>query len=440
MCSVIPKKIVPIINAIRTAGGHPFLVGGAVRDALITPQKLVKDFDFEVYHISIDRLIQTLSRFGTVETVGRSFGVIKLFMTKELNLDFALPRRESKIGRGHRGFVVSPDPDMPKREACARRDFTINAMLMDPTNGTILDYHGGRDDLENRILRHTSDHFDEDPLRPLRGMQFAARFDLTIHATTLERCRSLASEALGLAPERIFGEWEKWALYARLPSRGVESIAAMGWDQLFGDLTAKRHTGSSPGSDSPWLEILAAVDRAAILADSDTLCRQDRILLLFGALCHTLSEIAASRFLERIGTPLHLSSRLKRLLTALRQYPSKGILNTSDTLRLAVRLKPERIRDWLRLLSCTAKAPTAPEMRHLLEKAERLGVADAPPAPLVTGKSLMKKGVAPGPKMGEILKHAFDAQLSCRFRTPIEADNWLDAYLSTKYGPKSRKT
>ena len=114
---------------------------------------------------------------GEVIAVGRAFGVLRV---KGIDCDFSVPRRDSKTGRGHRGFLVESDPNLSMVEAASRRDFTINAVMMDPLTGEVMDPFGGLRDLRGGILRHTSDKFAEDPLRVLRGMQLAARFDLDV--------------------------------------------------------------------------------------------------------------------------------------------------------------------------------------------------------------------------------------------------------------------
>ncbi|HEX9439454.1 MAG TPA: polynucleotide adenylyltransferase, partial [Roseiflexaceae bacterium] len=198
------EQLQPILSAIESAGGLPLIVGGAVRDQLLG--YALKDIDIEVYRLSIEQLAEVLTPFGRLDAVGRSFGILKLRLPGGREFDFALPRRESKIGAGHRGFLAAPDPTMTPREAAARRDFTINAMALTPA-GEILDFFGGQADLHARILRHTTAAFAEDPLRVLRGMQFAARFDMRLAPETAALCRALLAEAPTLAIERIWGEW-----------------------------------------------------------------------------------------------------------------------------------------------------------------------------------------------------------------------------------------
>ena len=200
-----------IASAARDAGGRALVVGGWPRDRLMGRD--AKDIDLEVYGIAADRLRQLLERFGRVESVGESFQVYKVG-----GLDVSLPRRESKSGRGHRGFDVAGDPAMSVDEAARRRDFTINAIAWDPLTNEYLDPFHGRADLERRLLRAVDPKtFGDDSLRVLRAVQFAARFEFALDESTRDLCRAIALD--DLPAERIWSEIEK-LLFARRPSIG----------------------------------------------------------------------------------------------------------------------------------------------------------------------------------------------------------------------------
>ncbi|MBN1854502.1 MAG: CCA tRNA nucleotidyltransferase, partial [Pirellulales bacterium] len=163
-------KAKTIADRLRAAGAtHCQLVGGCVRDHLLG--KMPKDIDIEVFGLRYDQIADALNHDFRVDVVGQSFGVIKI----DNEIDISLPRSESKCGVGHTGFMVTVDPMMTPRDAAARRDFTINSLAMD-FDGQIFDFFGGQEDLNRKILRATTAAFQEDPLRVLRGMQFAARF------------------------------------------------------------------------------------------------------------------------------------------------------------------------------------------------------------------------------------------------------------------------
>lgn len=228
-----------ILDAIEASGGTAHYVGGAVRDAFFGFKP--KDIDIEVFGIEADCLATLLRPFGRVDAVGASFGVLKFTGRDEggerVDADFSLPRSESKAGRGHRGFMVTPDAAMSARDAAARRDFTINALYA-TRDGHVVDHFGGADDLRARVLRHTSPAFADDPLRVLRGMQFAARFDMTMADETVALCRSLRGEYDTLSKERIWGEWEKWARKGVVPSRGLNVLYRTGWIRLYPEIAA----------------------------------------------------------------------------------------------------------------------------------------------------------------------------------------------------------
>src|SRR5258705_3719401 len=164
-----------------------YLVGGCVRDALLgLPQK---DFDIEVFGVSYDQLASALARRGRTDLVGKSFGGVKLTTGNGALFDFTVPRRDSKIAPGHKGFEISFDPNIEPRDAAARRDFTINALMYDPRTNQVLDFFHGAEDLRTKTLRHTTEAFVEDPLRVLRGLQFAGpvRLKAATETTTLSR-------------------------------------------------------------------------------------------------------------------------------------------------------------------------------------------------------------------------------------------------------------
>ena len=207
----LPPVLRTIAKRIAELGGTTYLAGGPVRDHHLgrTP----KDFDLEVHGLPEDLLARTLAEFGKVNAVGRSFGVYKLTVDGE-ELDVALPRRDSKVGPGHRGIQVAGDPWMGTTEACRRRDLTINAMLYDVLSAETIDPFCGQDDLENKLLRHVdAATFVEDPLRALRVVQFAARLEFQVSPELKLLCRETA---LGELPADLTGAMEALAAVAGL--------------------------------------------------------------------------------------------------------------------------------------------------------------------------------------------------------------------------------
>ncbi|HMP38746.1 MAG TPA: polynucleotide adenylyltransferase, partial [Roseiflexaceae bacterium] len=183
------------------------------------------DIDLEVYGIEPAPLRELLERHGHVEAVGRAFAVLKVRRADGSFVDIALPRAESSSGR--RG-VVGGMPDMLPRDAAARRDFSCNALAL-TADGELLDFYGGVADLHAGVLRHVSPAFADDPLRVLRAMRLAARFNMQLAPATAEFCRTLVPRAAELPLERIWGEWRQWSERGAYPAAGLRVLAASGW-------------------------------------------------------------------------------------------------------------------------------------------------------------------------------------------------------------------
>ena len=192
-----------IIDEIFNAGGTVYYVGGCVRDEFLNKES--KDIDLEIHNIEPIKLKEILSKFGQVEEVGASFGIL---MIKGLDIDFAMPRRERIIGNTHTSFEIEVDPYLGTYEASRRRDFTFNALMKNCKTGEIIDHFGGIEDIKNKVIRHVDDkRFIEDPLRVLRACQFASRFSFNISEATKNLCSKI--DIRTLPKKRIFDEFEK---------------------------------------------------------------------------------------------------------------------------------------------------------------------------------------------------------------------------------------
>lgn len=441
--------IQPILAAITHAGGRPHVVGGAVRDILRGLP--AKDIDIEVYGLPIDRLAELLAGFGRVDAVGRSFGILKLRLPGGHELDVSLPRRENKVGAGHRGFLAAPDPSMTPHEAAARRDFTFNAMAITPA-GELLDFFGGVADLEAGIIRHTTAAFAEDPLRVLRAMQFAARLDMRLAPETAALCRALLPEAPHLALERVWGEWQKWAYASTRPSAGLRVLAETGWLACYPELQALVDCPQDPvyhPEGHVFTHTGHVCDAAATIAERVGLAGPERALLLLSALCHDLGKPATTEIhadgrvrspghaqaglapttalLRRIGCPRALSEPVLPLVAE--HMAHHGMAPSPRAVRrLAVRLAPATLTQWERLLEADyggrpPRPPSAPG-RPVLELAHQIGVAHGRPEPIVQGRHLLGLGLQPGPQLGALLKRAYQAQIDGAFTTVEEALAW----------------
>ena len=221
----LPDSLIIILEAIIKKNAVPVLVGGIVRDGFLNKES--KDYDIEVYNLnSLSQLEEILKEFGTVNLVGKSFGILKLNIDN-IEIDFSFPRVENKTSLGHTGFDVIIDGKLDFKEASKRRDFTINAIGYDFKNKIFIDPFDGINDINNKTLKHIDDKtFIEDPLRVYRAVQFCARFDLELDINTKSLCKKIVSsdEFNTLSKERIFEEYKKLLLKSHKPSIGLKLI------------------------------------------------------------------------------------------------------------------------------------------------------------------------------------------------------------------------
>ncbi len=439
-----PLVIRELAQAVRDAGGRALIVGGWVRDALLANGAPVgSDVDIEVFGVEQDRLAPLLAPFGRVEAVGASFPVYKLRVPdKDVDdIDVALPRRESKSGRGHKGFEVRGDPSMSLEDAARRRDFTINAISWDPLTGTYEDPFDGRGDLTRRLLRVVDPAtFGDDSLRVLRAIQFAARFDLTLDDQTREICRS--SPLDDLPPERIWGEIEKLLLKATRPSIGFALALDLGViDRVLPEMRplvgCEQEPEWHPEGDV-WTHTLMVIDQAR-QANGD-LARPQLITVMLGAVCHDLGKPATTAFVDgRIRSLDHEQAGVEpteSLLDRLNVHSIDGFDVREQVIGLvAQHLKPgmfhkaQNVGDGafrrlaqkvnLELLARVARADCrgrtgsfdCSAMDWFIERARALGVEHQPPPPFLLGRHLLELGLTPGPRVGEVLKQVYEKQL-----------------------------
>jgi len=444
MTPPFPEPAVALATEVRAAGGRALIVGGWVRDDLLGRHS--KDLDIEVFGLDAATLRRIVESFGRVDVVGESFTVFKIGM-----MDVSLPRRESKTGRGHRGFTVEGDPLLPHDEAARRRDFTINAMSRDPLTGELIDPFGGRQDLGNRILRMVDARtFGEDSLRVLRAVQFAARFDLTIEAATADLCRRIPLD--DLPSERIWGEIEKLLLQADRPSIGLR----LAWDiavvhRLLPELVPLASCPQDPEwhpEGDVWTHTLMVVDQARMrILDLD---RGPAVAVMMAAVCHDIAKPETTAVIDgRIRSPGHEPAGVEpttRILDRLNLHSLDGFdVRTAVLGMVAHHLKPaafhkaptpvsdgafRRLAQKVNLellvrlahADCNGRLGTfdCSAIDWFLDRARSLGVEHAPPDPLVRGRHLIALGVAPGPGMGAILKTLYERQLDGEIRTVDE--------------------
>ena len=435
------EAVQTVAGLVRRAGGRALLVGGCVRDGLLGGEP--KDFDMECFGISAKDLKAALASKFDLDLVGASFGVIKL---NGHDIDVAMPRRETKLGLGHRAFEMEYDPSLTIEEASARRDFTVNAIYRDPLTDEILDPWGGRADLKRRVLRHVGGHFAEDPLRVLRGMQFVARFGLDPAPETVEVCRGMTPE--GLAQERLMGEWSKLLLQGVEISKGLDFLRDAGWARYYPELAALIGCEQDPEwhpEGDVWNHTLCCLDAYAKARDNAGRNPEEDIVVGLAVLCHDFGKPSCTAYdpvKKRIRSLGHDEAGVEPTLAFLKRLTNEERLlrEVPPLVRLhmrpfamwrdrasdgAIRRLAARVVRIDRLLRVAAADdagrppyPSDPEpLGWLAEQARRLEVEAAAPRPLVRGRDLIALGMKPGVEFGAILKAAYEAQLDGRFST-----------------------
>lgn len=369
--------------------GRPLIVGGAVRDAVLgmTPS----DIDVEVHETEVDEIIKILRKEEYyVDEVGKQFGVLKVRGRGVSEVDVSVPRRESKIGAGHRDFSVDLSP-MTYEEAVERRDFTFNALLYDPLEDEKIDLVNGEDDLRRGVLRHVSDKFAEDPLRVLRGFQFAGRFRLRLASETAEMSKSLKGEYSSLSVERIQEEWSKFYTQSQSWDHGVKVLQDSEWETL------------EPGLASALSEI----------GSIDLSHTEDREMIGSAMISSKMSEEDRGNFLKKTLLGVRPQKTVEVLVKALDKDFStpEGRRRGADDQLFTF----ERFHDLSMGLGSSSGVESA-----LKAKSEGLWIKGE--SPWVQGADIVAlTDERPGPWVGELLSEFREAQYSRSLRSKDEA-------------------
>ncbi len=429
-----------VCERVAAAGGRALAVGGCVRDSALG--RTARDVDVEVFGLAPERLGEVLGAAVPVLRVGQAFPIFRL---GRLPLDVAVPRR---IGERE-----AWDPDATPETAALRRDFTLNAIALDPLTGEVIDPLGGLGDLRARRLRHGSPRFDEDPLRVLRAMQLSARFRLDVAPETVLRCRRL--DADGLARERVFGEWRRLLLEGEEISRGLRFLRACGWTRTVPELEALIDVPQDPTwhpEGCVWTHTLHCMD---VFAAERTGEERDDLVVGLAVLCHDLGKPVTTRVDEDgrvrcLGHERAGEAPTRRLLarwtdeSALAGEVVPLVLDHLAPVQLhaagagpaAVRRlarRAGRIDRLVRVASADQQGRPPRVMGAfeagdwLLARAAELGVLHAPPEPLVQGRHLIALGLEPGPPFGPILEACYAAQLDGRIRDEAEGIAFAEA-------------
>ena len=443
-----------LAKAIDELGGCAYFVGGYVRDLIMGD--VGKDIDIEVHGLTPDQLKGVLDSLGKRLDIGESFGI---FGIRGYSLDIAMPRKETCRGRGHRDFDVFVDPHIGTLGAAKRRDFTVNAMMQNVLTGEIIDHFGGRDDLKAGIIRHVSDEsFAEDPLRVLRGAQFASRFEFKIAEETISLCRSM--DISTLARERIMAELEKALLKAKRPSIFFQVLREM--DQLsvwFPQLEALIGVEQNPKYHSEgdvWVHTMMVIDEAARLREYS----KNPLGFMLSAVTHDFGKAIATEVIDGVahayghevkGLPL-VRSFMHKITSEVSL--TKYVLNMTE-----LHMKPNILASVNASVKSTNKmfdSSVDPEgllclaVSDSLGKTSPLGYTDNTEyfrerlkifyeymsRPYVMGQDLIDAGLKPGKNFSEYLEYAHKLRLA-----GVEKDSALKQTLSfAKSKTKKEKT
>ncbi|WOO89106.1 hypothetical protein R2F61_09620 [Mollicutes bacterium LVI A0078] len=216
-----------VVDALQANNIDCYIVGGYVRDHLLGIKS--KDIDIELHNTTIEEAYDVIAQVTDAKVFG-SFGVISL---TEANTEFAIARTEQKTGSTHTDFEVEFITDGNLKLAASRRDFTINSIMYDLQANKLIDNYNGIIDLENKVLRHVSPAFTEDPLRILRGIKFMARYNLKMDVETYELCTSIINELRFLPTIRVQNEIE--AIFSSQYFKQVSWLLSEYFSSLFKD-------------------------------------------------------------------------------------------------------------------------------------------------------------------------------------------------------------
>lgn len=429
----VPSELESIAKDIKEEGGRSYLVGGAVIDAI---KKIpLKDWDIEVYSMSLRKLEDILSRHGNPNLVGKSFGIIKLRVDGiDCDFDFSIPRKENKIGIGHGDFEIELVPEISPEEAAYRRDLTINSMFFDLLNRRLVDPYNGLADLNTGILRHTSEKFTEDPLRVLRIMQLLPRKGKIVAPETIELCKSIVEQYDTISKERAFEEWNKLLMKADKPSMGLKFLVDCNWIKCYPELddlrkTPQRYEWHPEGN--VWNHTLIALDNAVQLRQN--LPEEWQTVFMYGMLLHDVGKPAATT--EDLRALGHDEKGVPFAETFMKRITNEKKLIEGILKIVAYHMRPGELfhgkakeSAWERLhnniplnvIAYVSKADSAARLKRSLssphppsEKAlqlfEKYGQKKIPQA--LMGRDLISAGYQPGPIFGEMLKKAYEIQI-----------------------------
>ena len=411
-----PEPVEDMFVLLSRRGLSPLVVGGSVRDSLLG-DVAPKDIDVEVYGTSLENMRDVLRREGfSASIVGAQFGVLTVRLSDGTDLDLSVPRRDNLTGTGHRGFTVEVDESMGVVEAASRRDFTFNAIGFDPVLQVAVDPYHGREDLEAGRMRVVSDAFGEDPLRVLRGFQFAGRFGVSADEGTVVECRNLLPRAGELPVERLRKEWRKFATLAVEPGKSLGFLRETGWDSVYG-------LDGVGGDDVAGFD--EAVARAVAAARAEGLDAEARERLITGVVAAHVDGLDAREGF--VGRAVEGGDAQRMVVGTASVPPPMG--SGDEAARRFAGVCADNgttVREWARLHRVLAPEE-AGEVDGFVGSAVRLGCVDGRQVDMLAGRDILEVfgGRRPGPWVGVVQRQAREAQLAGRFTSREGGLVWL---------------
>ncbi|MDD5157731.1 CCA tRNA nucleotidyltransferase [Sulfurimonas sp.] len=405
-----PKKLEPIFSKLISYGIKPIIVGGFIRDSILNIT--VNDIDIELYGISsLAELENILKEFGSVNSVGKSFGVCKLsYMGYEL--DFTLPRIDNKTTSGHRGFSIKIDSNLDFKTAASRRDFTINTIGYNVVERKIVDPFNGTQDLSDKILRAVNpETFIEDPLRVLRAVRFSVVYDFKIDNELYLLCRQMVKNRVleELPKERIFEEIKKILLICQKPSIAFELLKSFGSD-IFTD------------------NLLVVDEISKQLTNQD----QTKLVLMLAGLCYDFTKERAEHFLWKFTNEKELLKRVFVLIELHGKIEKIYAKEFSDyaLYKLATKVNISELLILSRAVYFSKNYSFDYDIADAIEKrARELNILTKKLPPLLSGKDILTFGIIPSPEFTIILSSAYEAQISGKIMDRVQAISWLEGFI-----------
>ena len=365
-------------DAIKRKGGKIYQIGGAVRDDILG--KISKDLDLLVVGVELDELGRILKSFGKVNLVGKAFGVLKFVPEGETEeVDISVPRVDSKsTGKGHKDFEVKLGKGITLQQDQLRRDFWINALAKDIDTGEIIDVERkGMTDIKNKEIRMISPvAFEEDPLRMLRAVQFAARFNFVIEKNTFNEIKKNARSISSVSAERFNEEFRKMFTKADKPSIGVKYLFSTGlMNHIFS-------TSSLRGID---LGIIDKLDKKAFPA-------------FMGMLVASYGSKAGEAVFNTIRPGKKVSDAVQDVVT----YAAKSVFLEKDDFKL-VRFLKNASDTGIKNIDAYLSAKRRPTLSSKLKRMKVTSIRDLS----IGGRDLTKLGIR-GKQVGDALMYALE--------------------------------